>query len=320
LRWDRAVAVAMLWVGVGSASAPQLARPAVSFTRVQFDPTEPAHARVGGLTFLGGWQLRSRDPLFGGYSSLAKHGDRFIALSDFGVYLLFHRTAKGGFESAGFGNLPDYPGRRGTKSDRDAESMAIGPDGRVWVGFEQYQAIYRYTPGLLALSAASSPPAMKGWPLNGGPEAMARLADGRFIVFAEEGERADGSTEALLFPGDPTDPRAVPISFGYVAPDGYKAVDAQQLPDGRIAVLNRHFAIADGLWSAMTVFDPATIRPNKIVSSRLVAELRPPLTIGNMEGLAVEAEAGRTILWMISDDGQTPILRTLLLKFRLEDR
>lgn len=34
-------------------------------------------------------------------------------------------------------------------------------------------------------------------------EAIARLADGRFIVLSEEQPAPDGSTEALLFAGDP---------------------------------------------------------------------------------------------------------------------
>ena len=317
VRWSEVIALGALWVGLGSASAPQQPRPVVSFTPVQLDPTDPAHLRVGALTWLGGWQLQSRDPKFGGYSSLATHGGRFIALSDFGVYLLFHQNAKGGFETTGFGNLPDYPGRRGVKGDQDSESMVIGPNAEVWVGFEQYNAIYRYSPGLRAMTAHARPPAMKDWPGNEGPEAMVRLGDGRFIVFAENARQGDDSTEALLCAGDPTDANAEPTRFGYRPPDPYVAVDAQQLPDGRVLVLNRHFALADGLWTALTIFDPKDIRAGQTIEPKLLAEIRPPLTIDNMEGMAVTVEKGRTIVWMISDDNQKPVQRTLLFKFAL---
>jgi hypothetical protein len=39
-----------------------------------------------------------------------------------------------------------------------------------------------------------------------------------------------------------------------------------------------------------------------------------------MEGISVAREGGRTILWIISDDNQLPIERTLLLKFALDSR
>ena len=316
MRLYQAIGWGILWLGLGSASAPR-PNPLVSFTPVQLDPSDPAHVRVGALTYLGGWQLQSRDPKFGGYSSLAVHGGRFMALSDFGVYLLFHQIGKGGFQTTGFGNLPDYPGRKGVKGDQDSESMVIGPDAQVWVGFEQYNAIYRYTPGLRAMTANARPLAMKDWPGNEGPEAMVRMTDGRFIVFAENARRPDDSTEALLFPGDPTDPTREPIRFGYRPPDPYVAVDAQQLPDGRVIVLNRHFALADGMWSSLTIFDPKDIRAGQTIEPKLIAEIRPPLTVDNMEGLAVTQERGRTVLWMISDDNQKPVQRTLLLKFAL---
>ena len=318
MRWSESIALGVLWIGLGSASAPQAPRPVVSFTAVQLDSADPAHRRVGSLTWLGGWHLQSRDPSFGGYSSLATHDGRFMALSDTGEYLLFGQDRKGRFAATGFGNLPDYPGRQGIKADRDSESMVVGPGGQIWIGFEQYNAIYRYSAGLRAMTAHAAPPDMKDWPGNEGPEAMVRMRDGRFIVFAEGKRLPDDSTEALLFAGDPTDPAAKPIRFGYRPPDPYVAVDAQQLPDGRIIVLNRHFAIADGMWSAVTVFDPKAIKAGQTVEPKLIAEIRPPLTIDNMEGLAVTIEKGRTILWMISDDNQKPIQRTLLLKFALQ--
>ena len=81
VRWSESIALGVLWIGLGSASAPQAPRPVVSFTAVQLDSADPAHRRVGSLTWLGGWHLQSRDPSFGGYSSLATHDGRFMALS-----------------------------------------------------------------------------------------------------------------------------------------------------------------------------------------------------------------------------------------------
>lgn len=317
MRLRQAAGLALLWVGLGSAAPPQPRQVSVSFKPVLIDSADPAHVKIGGLHYLGGWQIESRHAMFGGYSALGTHDGNFIALADTGNYLLFRLNGIGHFDHVGFGNLPDFPGRRGNKGDKDSESMTIGPDGRIWVGFEIFNAIYRYAPGLTRMTARAFPPAMKDWPGNEGPESLVRMTDGRFIVLCESQTRPDGTSDALLFPGDPTESDAEPLHFTYRPPEDYVAVDAAQLPDGRIAVLNRHFRLADGFWVAVTIFDPRTIRPGELVKSELVAEIRRPLTVDNMEGLAVSEEKGRTILWMISDDNQLPVQRTLLLKFAL---
>ncbi len=310
-----AFGLAALLASAGLGSPPSAG---LTFTALPLDRDDPGHVRVGSLRYLAGWQIQGRQPTFGGYSSLAVQGNRFLALNDAGEYLQFRMAKPGKADAVVFGVLPDYPGRKNTKGDRDSESMAIGPDGDIWVGFEQYQAIFRFGAGFRGVKARAFPAAMKDWPKNEGAEAMARLTDGRFVVLSEYALQPDDSTAALLFASDPTDPAAEPIRFGYVAPDGYRATDAAQLPDGRIAVLNRHFALADGMWMALTIIDPKDIRPGVALTGQLIAEIRPPLTIDNMEGLSVTQERGRTILWTISDDNQNGIQRTLLMKFELE--
>ena len=124
-----------------------------------------------------------------------------------------------------------------------------------------------------------------------------------------------GAKEALLFPGDPTDPANVPIRFSYRPPAGYLATDAAQLPDGKLIVLNRHFSFTDGFRAALTVIDPRDIQGGAELKGELLAEFRPPLNIDNMEGISVTRERGHTILWLISDDNQISLQRTLLMKF-----
>jgi hypothetical protein len=54
-----------------------------------------------------------------------------------------------------------------------------------------------------------------------------------------------------------------------------------------------------------------------VVVGEPIGELAPPLNVDNMEGISVTREGGRTIIWLISDDNQLAIERTLLLKFEL---
>jgi hypothetical protein len=220
-----------------------------------------------------------------------------------------------------FGRLPDFPGRQGIKADRDSESMAIDPaSGNIWVGFEVYNAIYRYAAGFTQATAHGSPAEMQNWPSQTGPESIVRLTDGRFVVISENAKLKGGAKEALLFPGDPTDPANVPIRFSYRPPAGYLATDAAQLPDGKLIVLNRHFSFTDGFWAALTVIDPRDIQAGAELKGELLAEFRPPLNIDNMEGISATRERGHTILWLISDDNQISLQRTLLMKFALADK
>ena len=305
----------------GTASLPDPTFDQVTAEPVALDKRDPAHVRIGSLHYLSGWILNSRNPRFGGYSALYVIGERFTALADTGEYLGFRMGALDGIEDVRFGHLPDFPGRTGAKSDRDSESLAVDPEtGAMWVGFEQYNAIFRYSPGFAKAEASAQPPAMAKWPANEGPESLARLRDGRFITI-QEGKQDDGKPHpALIFPSDPTDSRVAPIEFGYRPPENYAPTDAAQLPDGRVVVLNRHFRLSDGMWAALTVFDPAKIVAGQTVDSTLLGEIRPPLTVDNMEGLSITQEKGKVILWLISDDNQNGIQKTVLLKFALEPR
>lgn len=317
----RAVIAALVWLASGSASAPNGFATPVTAAAVPIDPADPGHRTFGPLRYLGGWALSSRHPDFGGYSALHVEGANVLALSDSGQYLAFRMERPGIIDAVRYGALPDFPGRAGVKGDRDSESMAIDrASGEIWVGFEGYNAVFRYAPSLARALAQARPAAMKDWSGGSGPESLARLSDGRFLILSEGTHFRDGASAALLFPGDPADPANRPIRFGYRPPQGYVATDAAELPDGRLLILNRHFTLADGFWAALTTIDPRAVRPDAIVKGDMLAEFRPPLSIDNMEGLSIVRGNGRTILWLISDDNQLPFQRTLLLKFAMPDK
>lgn len=313
------IALAALFALSPVAVAVALERPApLRATPVPLARDDPARTRAGGLAWLGGWQLASGDRRFGGISSLLAERGRFIAIGDAGNIMRFRLTPGGGIVDEGTSALTAGPGTGQRKSERDTESATRDPiSGQIWIGFESANQLWRYSPDLIRAEAHAAPAAMTGWPSNGGPEALVRLRDGRFLVLAEEARRADGSTEALLFPGDPTAPGARPLRFGYRAPRGYAATDAAELPDGRLLVLHRRFTLMDGLSAKLAVVDLAGAKEGAALVGREIATLAPPLTVDNMEALAVEEEGDRTIVWIASDDNFSAMQRTLLLKFAL---
>lgn len=296
--------------------------PRMTVERVPLDAHDPSRTRVGALTYLGGIRLKSPDRGFGGFSSLQIKGDRFTLLADGGTFIRFRMGADWQPRDLAFGDLPDGPGTGWLKADRDSESMASDPvTGRIWVGFENYNAIWRYDDGLTRAERSARPAAMRDWSTNGGPESMVRMADGRFLVLSETSrpKRSRVGREALLFAGDPTAPGAEPVRFTYMPPgEVYDPSDAAQLPDGRILVLNRRFAVPGLFTARLTLIDPRAIRAGAVVRGIEIAELAAPLIHDNYEALAVTREGNDTILWIASDDNQQFWEWSLLLKFRVE--
>ncbi|RYD54468.1 MAG: esterase-like activity of phytase family protein [Sphingomonadales bacterium] len=295
----------------------------ITATPVALDPSDPARVRVGGLTYLGGVQLRSPDRAFGGFSAMQVVGDRFLLVSDAGNVIRFRLDAGFNLSEPSFGDVTLGPETGQYKPDRDMESLASDPaTGRIWLGYERENAIWRYDATLARAARFAHPPAMRNWSSNGGAEAMARLRDGRFVVISESarprGPLAKTGRQALMFAGDPTEAPDRGFRFTYIPPPGFDPSDMAELPDGRLLVLNRRFAIPELFTAKLVLLDPRTIRPGAPVQGREIAHFAAPLLRDNYEALAVTREGKDTILWMASDDNQQFWERTLLLKFRLE--
>lgn len=281
--------------------------------------SDPARRKVGALTFLGAWELRSDNSDFGGISALIAHGaNRFLAVSDAGTFIGFtlgHQRMERSFIAA----LPGAQGENLDYRDRDSEGMAYDPvSGHVWISYEARHAIRRLSPSLGRIDGINRLPFTNGWRANGGVEAIARLADGRFVLFSETHNRPDGSNSAYIYSGDPVEAGSQPTAFGYRAPKGYRPTDAALLPDGRLLVLNRRVGFPEGFSAKLALLDPALIKSGTAITHKVIARLAPPLLVDNMEGLAVTKEAGRTIVWMISDNNFNILQRTILMKFALD--
>lgn len=286
------------------------------FVPVPVSTAEPGRVALGALRYRGGWRLESDDRAFGGWSGMVAAGDRLLLVSDVGGVLAI-RLANGRPVAAAVGDLPDGPGDDYFKRARDAEALTRDPaTGRLWVGFEQRHSVWRYAPGFARAEAAAFPPAMRTWPTNGGTEALVRLRDGRFLVFAEIGRAAGGDREILIFAGDPTRADTPPPALAFVRPaKGYRITAAAQLPDGRLLLLERRFRF--GFRARLVIADPARLRPGRRLPTRLLARFAPPVLADNFEGLAVTRQAGETIVWILSDDNFMAPQRTLLLSFAL---
>ena len=277
---------------------------------VPLNPDDPAQTNLGPLRYLGGWKLTSDDRRFGAISGLAVDGDRLLALSDQGILFRFAPPPTG--NNVEIIPLIEGPGARGSKADRDSESLVLH-DGRIWIGYENSNQIWRYRLGDFAAEAHHRPDAMRRWSGNRGAESLVRLSDGRFLAIREDVDD-EGLSDAVLFAGDPAEPGTAATRFKVDPPPQFRFTDAAQLPDGRLLLLARSVGLLSG-WTGRLMLAELPAGDVRQMPVREIAAFESPLTRDNLEGLAVAQEDGRTIIWIASDDNLFGLQRTLLLKF-----
>ncbi|MFL5539993.1 MAG: esterase-like activity of phytase family protein [Longimicrobiaceae bacterium] len=328
----------LLFVLLLAGSADAQERIAVTATPVPLNPRDPAQTTVGRLRYLGGVQLTSSDPRFGGLSGLRWHDGTLYAVSDLGDFFTLTLVEAGGrlvgVRDARIRRLKGTDGlmlARG-KDDSDSESLELHfrrgcrrcpPDSAV-VAFERNNRLlaYRLVDGLPAGAATEytwSAAWRRGLPNNGGVEAMA----GGYLL-SEELRTPEGRASGRLnwWIGD----RAahgeremdLPVSDGFSPTDA----DVGELrPDHPIVVLQRHYTPQTGASARIVIFHPSPENGGprrEVVGLETLAELAPPLSVDNMEGLAFRDDGG-SFIYVISDDNFSPTQRTLLLKFEITE-
>jgi hypothetical protein len=319
--------VLLLGAGLAFAQDPPSGEAiAVTSTPVPLDPRDPSVTRAGHLEFRGGLHLTSNDPRFGGLSALAISGDgtRFSAVSDQGGWL----TAGLEYDERGWlkavtdvriGPLRAPSGRPlAGKEFQDAESLARLPDGSMIVGLERQHRLWRYPAGPNPLDGNPVPMRVPNnlykAPLNGGIEALGSLWDGRLFALTEYWIDKD-VVRGWLGGGAGWWP------IGYRFEGAYRPSDAGVMPNDDLAVLERAYNPSRGITGIrITHVKTEDIKRGAKLSSDVLADLKPPLTLDNFEGIACRADhVGRTLFYLVSDDNFSADQRTLLLLFALAD-
>ena len=313
-----AAALVLLATMISPAPPPPPAGPAdarLDVVPVPLDEQDPGRRRVGGLTFLRGWALSSDEPRFGGISAMQVELGQVTALSDTGVLFRFPLPRSAGAVPLRVEALPQAGD--GPKSGHDTEAMWLA-GARAWIAFERGNAVVRFRRDGWREEAAARPAPMQRWRGNSGPEALVRLADGRFLVLAEGRDNDAPFSPAILFDGDPAESATPVLVLSYRRQPGFRVTDAALLPDGRLLILNRRFDWLAGAAVRLVVADVPGPGAGATIEGRVIAELRAPLIVDNMEALSVVSEGGRTIVRLASDNNYMRVQRTLLLEFALE--
>lgn len=294
------------------AAVPGPARLAVTAQRLPLDPADPARGTVGRLSYRGGLVLSAADPRFGGLSGLRWRDGRLHAVSDRGDFIVLEpREDHGRLVGLAGATLTRLQDTEGQPLGRKADVEALTKDGTGgWlVAFERDHRVWRYPdPDGPAVPTSIDPATLLG-PMAGnqGVEAMAGTADMLFLCAERTPSRERAN--CVLGPGTPK-----PAPVGIESPRrraAYVPTDADRLDETGVIVLLRSYSRWEGPAAMVAIW-----RAGK--GATPLAALEPPLSVDNMEGIAVRHEGGRTYIYIVSDDNFSPLQRTLLMKFQLE--
>lgn len=290
-----------------------------SIARVDLVPAlRSSLPRTGELTVAGAWQFVSNTRRLGTLSGLAHTGSDFVAVGDRGGILRFSRPDRPGPWHARLDRLVPFDVRK-YPFPIDAESVFVEPaTGKLVVGYEDAPMLERFNADL-SRGDKITLPVLSEWPENQGPEAMARLADGRTVIIGETYSGWFDQTRhpCFIFPGKLRAFEA-PARAEFVLPTGYRPSEMAQMPDGRVLVLGRYLSF-EGFRSIILILAPQDIHPGALITPRVIARIDDPRIRDNFEGMTVTREAdGSQTIWLISDSNEMVwAQRTLLLKLRV---
>ncbi len=281
-------------------------------------------AQVGALQGRVGFVLESPQARFGGLSDLHVFEDgRLLAVTDGGEWFLadlIFDPETGlplGLANARMALMRDERGEPFPDKDSgDAEDLAVLPDGRIAVSFEQSQTIRIYDLfGAGPLASALPGPVLAGTEgLNGnrGLEALAVLPGGDLLVGAEMGRRGRAnpiwrvSSEAEG-PTEPLSRLRPPPGYGLTAWDWDEGSQS-------IVAVERFFAPGIGL--RLRLVTGTLLQSGGAFEVEELAALEPPVPIDNLEGISIQPVSGNdSRLFLISDDNYSEDQQTLLLVF-----
>lgn len=250
---------------------------------------------------------------YGGFSGIevSDDGMRFTVIGDRGVIVdgVFERKRQ---RISGVNpqlqKIRDRNGNAVSQSRSDAEGLAIGGDGRVFISFENRHRVRAYHQIGGPAQKLAKHPDFKHFGGNSGLEALAISPNGTLFALPEE----TPSSTVAIYRND-GGRWATPFHIAAVA--GFKPVGADFGPDGKFYLLERSFKSVFGFGAQVRRFE---IQGDHISQGEVV--LRTPAgTHGNLEGIALWRDArGDIRLTMIADDNFNFFQRSEFVEYRLK--
>lgn len=299
----------------------------ITVTPIELNEDNPEQKTVDKLKYLSGYHITSDYGHFGGLSGLSYNkkvdANSLFLVSDRGQVgsLKLDKDYKPYFASLQF--FSGIPWKTGPKNIADAESIVklkLGNIDYTLVGFENVQRIMTYTADNENGTRLPMPVEINQLQSNGGLETMELLSDRRLLLMAEHPTIKTKQHFAWIGSASKIDP----LDFSYITrliapPDGYSPTDATELPNGDVLVLLRRFTVTDGVSAKFWRIKKSMLNSSDVITGDVIATLKPPLTVDNMEGIAVidVSADGNPIIAVVSDDNFNSFQRTILMIFEV---
>ncbi len=282
--------------------------------QIALDPAAPDTEDVGELSYRGGVVIEPGEYKLGGISGLEWHEDRLFAVLDDGRWLTITpdeiQTRIVDVLTVSGGPLLNLKGKKlKRKNEADAEAITLAPDGGWLVAFERDHRVWRYAAidGEATEGPIKIDPASLGMTENGGMETIASYEGGALICAEQANPGTNNCLRVATEASTPFELKAPPA----LAEHGGVPTDATCLLDGTCYVLFRSYRPDYGNRAGIVELSPSN-------ETRVLAELQPPLTLDNFEGIAVRQHYGKTYLYLASDNNFSGRQRNLLMKFEVK--
>ena len=302
-----------------------------------FSIFDGAKRQFGKLTFMGGLELRSSDPSFGGISSalIDADGKGFVALSDQGHWITGRFTDDGGVLS-GVEDMRIAP-MLAPNGRRMKETRYFDSEGLARIGDQYFVSVER-THDILRFDRAKGRPTGRGTLLdvplaiktlntNQGIESLGvlprqSLYAGALIAIAERAPKSmpQDTIPGWLIGGKFQGPLKTPGQFALQRRDNFDVTDLGFLPGGDLLILERRFVPFLGLSFRIRRIAISAIKPGALIDGETLIEADLSQHIDNMEALMVHrASNGKIILTLISDNNFSILQRNLVLRFSMDE-
>jgi len=267
-------------------------------------------------TLLSSYAWSLPDDAFGGISSLHldDKGQVFLATSDHGYFL----SGKIIRESGKITNIEDQTlvpikttkGGPLTNLSVDAEGIAVGADGRIFVSFERKHRVWAYTDTISAAQKLPQHKDFKSLQNNSSLEALAIDAKGWLYALPERSGRLEKSFPVYRFNGKAWDKRlSIPRRGAFLV------TGADFGPDGRFYLLERDYKVLFGFATRIRRF---TLTNRGFVDEQMLVKT-PFGTHDNLEGISVwQDDRNRIRITLVSDDNFNFFQRTELVDYVVE--
>lgn len=254
-------------------------------------------------------QLSSTDSRFGGLSGLVKTPEGYLSVSDRGVLFTF--------EGERFDRARLIPLRGGNgkllkgKRRKDSESLALAPDGSLYISFERNHRVVRYArDGSVREDILSFGREEQALVPNHGIEALEVLRDGTLLLVVE-GQVSHPFTAVWLVKDGQSKRFDLPLK------DGFRPTGVVRLPQtDNFVLLERYYKPLLDVKARLSYLN---VSADSVTRGAVLAEFSSPTPVDNFEGIAAHEDTqGRLILSVLSDDNFSLFQRTLLLRILLK--